>query len=175
MSKIILYIATSSDGYISTIDGGVSWLDQFTGTKEDYGYSDFIKSIDCNIQGANTYKQVLTFGDWPYNSKSYVVTNHELEKPEGADIEFVSGDIQKIAEKAKEFSQKNIWLLGGANLVQSFLKESLIDEMMIFTMPVLLGSGISLFDHNEDIQKDELVTSKKYESSAVLNHYVKKI
>lgn len=172
MSKIMLYIAQSLDGYISTPDGGVSWLDEFNNTGEDLGYNTFIQTIDVNIQGSKTYEQVLGFGmPYPYTGKSYILTNRNfLEKPEGIDIEFFKGDLKELAEKAKMESKKNVWLIGGANVIQQFLKESLIDEIILFTMPVILGNGISLFGLTKLI-KLHLIDSHVYDSGIVMTHY----
>jgi dihydrofolate reductase len=175
MSKIILYIAQSLDGFISTTDGGVAWLDQFNNTGDDLGYTNFIKSIDVNIQGANTYKQVLGFDiPYPYSGKTFVLTHSQLEKPKGADIEFFSGDLKELSSKAKEHSKKNVWLIGGASIVQQFLKESLIDEIILFTMPVLLGKGISLFGSDSVSSKVKLTKSKNYSSGIIESHYLVK-
>jgi dihydrofolate reductase len=131
-----------------------------------------IKRINFNIQGSNTYKQVLDFDiPWPYKSKSHIITNQKLKKPKNSDIEFHSGDIKNIVEKIKKTTKKDIWLIGGASLTQSFLKESLIDEMIIFTMPILLGSGISLFGTSGSPIKATLKSSEKYKSGVVQNHY----
>lgn len=172
MSKVILYIAQSKDGYIASPDGSVSFLDKFNENGEDYGAEKFMENIDINIQGANTYKQVLGFDNpYPYRSKTYVITHNNLEKPDGADIEFFQGDLNQLVSKAKNESKKNIWLIGGASIVQQFLKESLIDEMIIFTMPVELKEGVSLFGDMKSLSNAKLTKSKTYKSGVVENHY----
>jgi dihydrofolate reductase len=172
MGKVILNIAASVDGFIATADGGVGWLDPFNHGGEDYGFGEFLKTVDVNIQGANTYKQVLGFDiDWPYESVSFVVTNEELDKPEGADIEFHSGDLKKLISNVNSVAKKDIWLIGGAQLTQSLLRESLIDEMIISVMPVLLGSGISLFGATEIPVELTLLKSQDYGSGVVQVHY----
>ena len=173
MPKIILYIAMSIDGYIATEDGGVSWLDEYSDSGDDYGYSEFISNIDVNIQGANTYKQVVGFDvPYPYKSKSFVIARKELKKPQDADVEFVKGSLTEIANKAKDASIKNVWLIGGANIVQAMLEEDLIDEMIIATMPKTLGSGISLFGSNGAIIRLKLLRNKKYKSGGIISHYI---
>jgi dihydrofolate reductase len=172
MPKIILYIAQSLDGYISTPDGSVAWLDDFNNTGDDLGYTNFIKNIDVNIQGSKTYKQVLGFDiSYPYSGKSFVLTHKKLEKPKGSDIEFYSGDLKELVSKAKKQSKKNVWLIGGANVVQQFLKESLIDEIILFTMPVLLGKGISLFGSDGLSLKLNLTNTNNYSSGIIESHY----
>jgi dihydrofolate reductase len=172
MSKIILYIAQSIDGYISTTDGSVSWLDDFNNTGEDLGFNKFIDNIDVNIQGSKTYVQVLGFDvPYPYSGKSFVLTHQKLEKPAGVNIEFFQGDLKELANKAKQESKKDVWLIGGANVVQQFLKESLIDEIILFTMPVILGDGISLFGKTK-LVKAKLIDSHIYDSGIVMSHYL---
>lgn len=167
MSKIVLYIAQSLDGYISTVDGSVSWLDDFNNTGEDLGFNDFIDGIDINIQGSKTYTQILDFDiPYPYGGKSFVLTHQQLEKPSEANIEFFQGDLIKLANKAK----KDIWLIGGANVIQQFLKELLIDEIILFTMPIILGNGISLFGKTK-LAKTKLIDSHIYGSGIVMSHY----
>lgn len=172
MPKIILYIAQSVDGYISTPDGSVSWLDEFNNTGEDLGFDDFVKGIDVNIQGSRTYEQVLGFDiPYPYDGKSFILTKRsDLEKPEGADIEFFSGELTELADKAKDLAKKDVWLIGGANVAQQFLNESLIDEIILFTMPVLLGKGISLFGEKGNMTKLKLVDGHIYDSGIVMTH-----
>lgn len=169
MSKIILYIAMSLDGFIATKDGGVEWLDPFNDTGDDYGFNDLISSIDINIQGANTYRQVLGFDvDYPYKSKTFVVANQELSVPAGADVEFHSGDLSKLVIKAKKEAKKDIWLIGGANLVQQFIKEDLVDEMVISLMPVLIGEGIQLVGNTGTPKNLELAAVEEFKAG-VLN------
>ena len=169
MSKVILYIAMSLDGYIATKDGGVGWLDPFNGTGDDYGFNKLVDSIDVNIQGANTYKQVLGFDvDYPYKSKSFVVTRQKLDVPSGANVEFFSGELSKLVVKAKEEAKKDIWLIGGGNLAQQFIKQNLVDEMIISLMPVLIGEGIQLFGDTGTPKSLELVEVEKFKAG-VLN------
>lgn len=95
MSKIILYIATSLDGYIAKEDGNVDWLSSFD---EDYGYKEFISTVDTIIIGRKTYQQVLTFGEWPYQGlKTFVFTHQELKHDKN--VEFISGSITKAINK----------------------------------------------------------------------------
>ncbi|NCC71526.1 dihydrofolate reductase, partial [bacterium] len=144
--KIILYIAISLDGFIATKDGSVKWLDKYNESKENMGYDDFIKSIDIVIMGNTTYQQILSFDcDYPYkNKKGYVFSNKKTKKDEN--ITFVSGNIKKIINEL----EGNIWLVGGANLTNQFINYNLIDEFILFTMPILLGKGIRLFEETEN-------------------------
>ncbi len=96
--------------------------------------------------GSTTYLQSLSFGDWPYGeSPSFVCTHKDLGDASKETISFVEGDVIPIVEKAKEAAgEKDVWLLGGAEVVAQCIEAGLIDEYQIFTMPVELGEGIAM-------------------------------
>ena len=156
MSKIILYIATSLDGYIAREDESIDWLPESAKS----GYDAFYKSIDTVIMGKTTYDQVLTFGEYPYkDKKSFVFTTTTQTKDEN--VEFVS-DVNKFVKDDFPSVGKNIWLVGGAQIIASFLKQKVVDEIIITIIPVLLGRGIPLFKNIENDTKLELIKTKKY-------------
>ena len=148
MRKVILYIAMSLDGYIADSNGGVSWLvGEDVDYQGDHGYSEFLKSIDTVIMGMKTYRQVveeLSPDVWVYQGmKTYVLTHQKKENKE--DIEFIEGDICGFVKSLKEETGKDIWICGGASIVNQLMKENLIDEYQISVMPMILGSGTRLF------------------------------
>ena len=172
MSKIILYIASSLDGFIAGRNGDISWLDAYQVEGEDYGYSEFLKTIDIIVMGSKTYEQVLNFGSWPYEGfKTYVMTKRQLEPVDKAKVEFYSGDLDSFVPGIKRESHKNIWLVGGASLAQSFLKHSFIDEMILSIIPVILGDGIPLFGRTQKEFRLELLKSGSYNNGVVQLHY----
>jgi len=145
------YIATSLDGYIARTNGDISWLNEIPNPENsDFGYSEFISKIDAIIMGRNTFEKVLEFDDWPYGRKVFVLSNTLKNVPEYLidRVEIVSGDLKTILEDLKKRELKNLYVDGGKT-IQSFLKEDLIDEMIITTVPILLGDGIPLFGHLE--------------------------
>lgn len=173
-SKITLYIASSLDGFIATEDGGVSWLEEY----EDYyengvtggSYEEFFADVDCLIMGSHTYEQILTFGDWPYDEKPTTVTTHRELSLETEQIELYAGDLTELARNLKD-TYGDIWLVGGAKIAQEFFDLNLIDEIRLSIIPVLLGSGISLFSdsgtehglHLEDVTPYETgITELQY-------------
>jgi len=165
--KVILYIAMSPDGFIATKDGSVKWLDKFNNSGEDMGYNEFIKPIDIVIMGNKTYQQILSFDcNYPYkNQKGFVFTNKKIGKDEN--VTFISGNVKEQMDKL----EGNIWLVGGANLVNQFIKSNLIDEFIIFTMPVLLGEGIKLFEENNKELPLVLTKTKSYKIGVTESHY----
>ena len=142
--QMILYIAMSLDGYIADVDGGIDWLYEVEG-EGDNGYFAFYETVDTIIMGRTTYDQILTFDcEWPYSGKKcYVFTNRE-HAPD-SNVEFVTGDIPGFMSDLKSQSGSNIWLLGGAELIDGFMKERLVDEFVIAVIPMILGRGIPLF------------------------------
>jgi dihydrofolate reductase len=143
--RVIRYVATSVDGYVATGDGGVEWLDGVeTDADGASGYEAFFADVDCLVMGANTYEQVLTFGAWPYEDRpTYVFTHRELARATDA-VTVVEGDVAGLVADLKR-EHDRIWLVGGAALARTFLREGQVDELRLNVVPVLLGSGIALF------------------------------
>lgn len=175
MSKVILYIAQTIDGFIASEDGGVEFLDAFQDPKLDYGYRSFLSSVDVILMGSNSYELVKTFGDWEYpNNRSIVFTKQSLQADEVNKIQFTNANPADVITKLKETETKDIWLMGGAKLLQSFLQKKLVDKMIITTVPVLLGSGISLFvPTKKKLQSWKIETLKKYPNSVVQAIYTR--
>lgn len=172
MIEFIIYIATSIDGYIARSDGSIDWLPSPEDGEEDFGYNNFYDSIDALIMGATTYKQVLGFGDWPYPGKiSYVVTNRNLSTKR-TDVLFIKGGLEEVLKNVKEKDYKRIWLMGGGNLISSFINRGLVNEYIITLIPTILGSGISLYQSVTELKLD-LVDTKSYPSGIVELHYKK--
>lgn len=151
MSKVILYIAASLDGYIARPDGNLDWLVNLPNPgNTDHGYADFLSSIGTTIMGRKTYEVVLGFDmEWPYQGiQSYVVTSDKNLDIPTPDTEVLSGDLIAGVQSMKMESGKDIWLIGGGKLITFFLNHSLIDRMIISVIPVILGEGIPLFPDN---------------------------
>lgn len=152
MSRITLYIAQSLDGFIADEAGGVGWLETFQDHYEKgvpgESYQEFFQALDCLIIGAYTYEQMLTFGDWPYGDVPiFVVTHRELSVSKES-IRLYTGDLVKLVKEVIPPEYENIWLVGGADLAQEFVRLGLVGEIRLSIIPVLLGSGISLFGNS---------------------------
>ena len=167
MTKILVYIASSLDGYIAREDGTVDWLPQVT----ESGYDAFYKSVDTVIMGKTTYDQVLTFGIYPYKDKKSFVFSKTQHSDEN--VEFVS-DVEKFVKDGFPGAGENIWLVGGAKTIASFLKQGVVDEIIITKIPVLLGKGIPLFCNLEVQTKLELIKTEKYGQLVDLHYKVLK-
>ena len=172
MGSVILYIAISLDGYIARSDGDISWLDKYQGGKEDYGYSDFYKNVGASIMGANTYEKSLTLtGGIDKKMPTYVITHRKLQTIPDANITLYSGNLKELVSKIRKKTKKTIWLVGGGQLTQLFLKENLIDRMILSTIPIILGEGISLFGNVRKEINFVLTNAKSYKSGIVQTHY----
>lgn len=174
MKKIKLYIAASIDGFIARINGDLDWLTEYPITAEtNYGYDDFFESIDTVIMGGRTYRDILCMDVvWAYKSKTtYVITHSPLGTKE--DIHFITDDIIKTISKLREEEGKDIWLVGGGEIITMLLNEDLVDEMIITYIPVILGNGISLFPNKPKESKWNTQNSILYNNGVLQIEYVK--
>lgn len=169
VNKNSVYIAMSIDGFIADKDGTVKFLDKYMVEGEDYGYGEFSKTVDTVISGNTTFKQLgaKVFKDAYKGMKMFVFTDNP-GNPDG-DITFTNEDINSFSKKLKGHT----WIMGGAMVVNEFLKEDLVDEIMLFIMPEMLGNGVRLFNENEFQREYKLLKTEKYESGVVMLHYSK--
>lgn len=171
-SKVILYIAVSLDGYIALPNGDISWLSEFEGGSEDYGYGKFFKRLGAAIMGAKTYEQVLGFGKWPYPGvTAYVITHRKWDNALQENIVFYNGDFKKLIEEAKRKTKKDIWIVGGSQIITGFMNQGLIDEYIISVIPIILTEGIPLFKNINRRKRLQAVDTKAYPSGIVQIKY----
>jgi len=169
--KVVLYIAESLDGFIAKEDNDISWLSIVEKPNEDYGYNDFVNTIDTVIMGRKTYEKVLSFGiEFPHKDKKSYVLSRTLEGT-NENVEFYNGTINDLIKKLKSEDGKNIFIDGGAEVVREFRNENLIDEYIISIIPVLLGKGIRLFKDANMENKLKLIESKVFDSGLVQLKY----
>ena len=174
MANVILYIATSLDGYIARKDGSIDWLSMVEASDTDYGYADFYQSVDALVMGSRTYEQALGFGDWPYPGKpSYVFTTRNLTS-ERKDVIFTSAKPDTVIREMEAQGFTRIWLVGGAELTAVFLKFRLVDEYIISVVPTILGGGIPLFLPPNPEEKLKLVELQQYPMGLVQLRYRRK-
>lgn len=172
--KVIIYIATSVDGYIAKPNNDLSFLSIVEKEGEDYGYADFIKTIDTVIVGRKTYDWVLTHvPEYAHTErKTYVVTR--TPKPPAGNAIFYTGNLKALVMQLKDEPGKDIFCDGGAEVVNALLQENLVDEMVISLIPVLVGDGIKLFNNGRPEQSLQLVSVKHFEKELVQLHYRRK-
>ncbi len=149
MRKVKLFVASSLDCYIAREDGGIDWLY----TDADYGYEKFYDSIDTIIMGRKSYEQSLTFDVYPYKGKKvYVFTRKKVRRNNNEqDCEYIDTNIQDFVTNLTQLIGKDIWLLGGGEIVSVPLNAGLVDEIILSIHPIILGTGIPLL---KNIQKE---------------------
>jgi dihydrofolate reductase len=176
MRKIIVYIATSADGFIARKDGAVDWLDR-PRPKGNYGMAEFWKSIDTIILGRKTYDMAVKFikqgkatPGMLRGIKHYVFSRKPpKEAVEG--FEFVKEPIKKFAKRLRAQKGKNIFMLGGGGVIASFLDAGEIDEFIIHIIPTFIGEGIPLIAPRHRTVPLKLLSIKKFSDGVVRLHY----
>lgn len=171
--KLILYISASLDGYIAKPNDDLSFLSRVQKEREDYGYKDFISTIDCVILGRRTYDWVMNqVSKFPHADKeSYIITRTRTERPKEGNVSFYSGNLKDLVNRLKKEDGKNIFCDGGAEIVNELLKNELIDELIISVIPVLVGNGTKLFQDGRPEQDVELVSVKQFDTGLTQFHY----
>ena len=175
--KIIVYIATSADGYIARPDGDVEWLDRRP-SKVDYGIKKFYPTIDTILWGRKTYDWLLNYykqrgktkGLFDTKLANYVFSRNPPRQP-APGVQFESGRVKAFAQRLRASPGKQIWMMGGAGLIASFLDAGEIDEFDIHVIPVFIGKGVPLVaPRHRDIPL-HLRSLKKYSDGVVRVRY----
>src|SRR6266851_5244080 len=175
--KIIVYIATSADGFIARTDGSVDWLDR-PSPKGNYGMGAFYKSIDTILWGRKTCDMALDFqkkgvsgSAFDTNVKNYVFTRRPVQSAAPEGVEFVNEPITAFTRRLRGRKGKDIWMMGGAGIIASFLDEGAIDEFMIHVIPTLIGEGIPLIAPRHRNVPLKLISCRSFSDGVVRLHY----
>jgi len=174
MTTAHIFIATSLDGFIARPDGDIDWLLQRDDSTEDHGYSAFISDKDLIVMGRGTYEKVLTFDTWPYDLPVLVISEQLADTPVPealmGKLRFSNRAPKDVMEELAEQGVRRVYVDGG-QLVQSFLREGLITDMLITIVPVLIGSGRPLFGSLPQDIDLQLVSSHSFPSGLVQSSY----
>jgi len=170
--KVLLYIAMSLDGYIAKTGDDLSFLSMVDQPGEDFGYSEFYSTVDTVIVGRKTYDWVMKqVPEFPHADKeSYIITR--TPRPAVGKTQFYTGSLKDLVARLQNEPGKNIFVDGGAEVVNELLRENLIDEFTIAIIPILLGEGVRLFKEGFPEQALKLVGVKGYEKGLVQVRYV---
>ncbi|WP_337015085.1 dihydrofolate reductase family protein [Leclercia sp. AS011] len=169
-----VFIAVSLDGYIARQDGDNGWLLQRDDPSEDHGYTAFIADKEWIVMGRGSYEKVLTFEEWPYDRPVLVLSRQLADTPVP---EALKGKVQFSRNTPKEvlndLAAQNVQrvYIDGGQVIQSFLREGLVADMVITTVPVLLGSGKPLFGSLPQDIDLRLLSSRSFPSGLVQSHY----
>ena len=175
--KIIVYIATSADGYIARPDGDVEWLNRQPRTI-DYGMREFYPTIDTILWGRKTYDWLLNYyrergrtkGLFDAKLANYVFSR-KPPKRAAQGVEFISEPVKAFAQRLRAMPGKHIWMMGGGELIASFLDAGEIDEFDIHVIPVFIGEGIPLVAPRHRDVPLHLRSSKRYPDGVVRLRY----
>ncbi|WP_153723168.1 dihydrofolate reductase family protein [Sporosarcina cascadiensis] len=168
--KLVLFIAQSLDGYIATKDDSLDWLFKVEG-EGDNGYSKFFETVDTVLMGKRTYDWVMEQekGQFPYSNKdSYVFSRSSIKDTK--DVTFVNGDIVDFTNNLKKEDGKDIWIVGGGDILYTFIKEKLVDDLIVTVAPIIIGEGIPLFKAG-DYQLDLSLRGTRTFNQFVELHY----
>jgi dihydrofolate reductase len=171
MTEVVLYIATSLDGFIARKDGAIDWLTAFDTPQTDYGYAEFCRTVDAQLMGRKTYEQALGFGEWPHPGKPTWVFTRQRLATQRDDVFFTSADPKQALGEIEARGARRVWLVGGAQLAAAFLRERRVDEFVISVVPVLLGDGIPLFSPGLPEQPLKIVELNQYPTGIVQTRY----
>ena len=172
MNKV--FIAASIDGYIADKAGNLDWLQSIPNPEGiDMGFKDFMQSVDALVMGRGTFETVCSFDmEWPYEIPVFVLSRTLTDIPEKAQgkAEIVKGNIQDVLKKIHAKGYLKLYIDGGIT-IQRFLKEDLIDELIITSIPILLGGGVPLFSELKNKQEFTLIKSEVFLNEIVQSHY----
>jgi dihydrofolate reductase len=180
--KTQYYTATSIDGFIADADNSLEWLFQ-VGSAEEEGmkdeYPQFMAEVGAMAMGRTTYEWITAHtgfledpSKWEYTIPTWVFSNRDLPTAEGLDIRFVRGDVRPVhAEMAAAADGRNVWLVGGGDLVGQFHDQGLLDEVILGVAPVFLGSGAPLLPRRITAPNLRLTDVTRYGETFVTLRY----
>jgi dihydrofolate reductase len=170
--KIIVHIATSADGYIARRDGDLEWLTSRPAPKGFYGLPKFERSIDARILGRKTFDVSVELGaKFGGNDTHYVFSRRPAPASIPDGVEFVKEPIGAFAERLRKQAGKNVWMIGGGELIASFLDARAIDEFVITVVPTFIGEGIPLIAPRHREVPLGLVSVQSFPDGVVQLHY----
>ena len=175
--KIIVWISTSADGFIARFDGSIDWLDR-PRPKGNYGMGAFYQSIDTVLWGRKTcdmaldcQKKSVPGTAFDTRVKNYVFTRGPLPATAPAGVEFRNEPIKAFAKSLRAKKGKDVWIMGGAGIIASFLDDGEIDEFIIHAIPKFIGEGIPLIAPGRRTVPLKLISSMKFTDGVVKLHY----
>jgi len=170
--KIVVHIATSADGYIARPDGNIDWLTSRPAPKGFYGIAAFQRTIDTILLGRKTFDLSLELGaTFGGRTRSYVFSRRPPPASLPRGVEFVSEPIERFVTRLRERMGKNVWMMGGGDLIASFLDAGAIDEFIVSIVPVFIGEGIPLIAPRHREQQLSLHSVKPFPDGVVQVHY----
>ena len=170
--RIIVNIATSADGYIARTDGNLDWLTRRSAPKGFYGLPKFERSIDAKIVGRKTFDLSVKMGArFSADDVHYVFSRRPPPASAPAGVQFVTQSISAFAQRLRKQPGKNIWMMGGGEVIGSFLDADAIDEFIISVVPTFIGEGIPLIAPRHREAPLRLLSLHRFPDDVVQFHY----
>jgi len=170
--RVIVHIAASVDGFIARPDGDLEWLTSRPAPEGFYGMNAFMRSVDTMVLGRKTYDASLRLGaKFDSKSRTIVFSRHTPPGDAPPGVEFVDGAIGPFVSRLREHPGKDIWLMGGGDLIASFLDEQAIDEFVVSVVPVFIGDGIPLIARRHRHVPLTLQSVERFEDGLVQLHF----
>jgi dihydrofolate reductase len=170
--KVIVHIGTSADGYIARSDGDLEWLTSRPAPEGFYGMNAFMGSIDTKVLGRKTYEMSLEMGaKFDSGSRTFVFSRHSPPADVPSGVEFVSDSIDGFVGRLRDQPGRDIWLMGGGEIIASFLDAQAIDEFVISVAPVFIGEGIPLIARRRRHVPLDLHSVERFEDGLIQLHY----
>lgn len=170
--KVSAFVAASIDGFIARRNGSLDWLPKHD-PSEDYGFKDYINSVDLMVMGRNTFAKVITLDTWPYGKLPIIVLSSKkpsIPKHLAQTVRTANSSPKDLVTKMTNHGVKHLYIDGGIT-IQRFIAAGLIDEITISRVPILLGRGVSLFTKMpKDVQLEHL-TTQSYDNGIVKSSY----
>ena len=174
--RIIVLVATSADGFLARRDGSVDWLDR-PRAAGDYGMASFYRSIDTILWGRKTYEVALEFqkqgipgAAFDPKKRNYLFSRRRL-RPASPAVTLVTESVPRFAKRLRATPGKDVWIMGGAGLIASFLDAGQIDEFRIHVIPTLIGEGIPLVAPRRRTVELDLLSSRRYSDGVAFLRY----
>jgi len=170
--KVIVHIGASADGYIARTDGDLEWLTARPAPAGFYGIDAFMRSVDTKVLGRKTYEASVRMGA-KFGSKERTVVFSHNPRPKGAPptVEFTDEPVGVFLNRLREGQGKNIWLMGGGDIIASFLDAQAIDEFVISVVPIFIGDGIPLIARRHLHVPLSLRSTEKFDDGVVQLRY----
>lgn len=176
--KIILNLAISLDGFIADEEGGFSWIvgdnDVSLDTDKKFDFEEFAKEVDVIVMGRKAYEDCPSETLDSFSDKKIYVATHKNIESKSEHVEVIGGDVVQTIMDLKNQKGKNIWLFGGAGVLDPFLKADVIDEYIIGVIPTILGKGRPLFLKENPTIKLHLEAFTSQEGIVVLKYSKRK-
>ena len=163
MTRTHFFTASSLDGFIATADHSLDWLlSQDQDPAGPMSFDDFMGRVGAMAMGANTYRWILDHHEWTYRLPTWVFTHREFPAP-ASDVRFVRDDVAAVhREMSAEAAGRDLWLVGGGELVGRFADEGMLDEVWVQYAPVTLGSGAPLLPRRLDLRLVDVARNRAF-------------